>query len=192
MSPLRIFKEWLAHEKTLGSPDPERMVLATSENNIPASRIVAIRDINEEGILFFTQRGSRKVKQLSINPLASITLWLPLQQREVVLDGHTRALTSAENKMWWDSLPRDRQLRFHATAATSGKVINSSSELDDKFQLLTKQFLDQDIPMSEFYCGFYFIAESVYFYTLGTDKCSEIIQYNKHSDDSWLQQMISP
>ncbi|MEO8401154.1 MAG: pyridoxamine 5'-phosphate oxidase family protein [Gammaproteobacteria bacterium] len=79
MNPILKMTEWLDNEKKLGSLHPDRMVLATtSQDCIAHSRIIAIRDISDKGILFFTQRGSRKVTELHHTPHVSMTLWLPM------------------------------------------------------------------------------------------------------------------
>ena len=50
--------QWLDKEKKLGSPNPNNIVLATAgKEGIPHSLFVAICEMNEQGILFFTQRG---------------------------------------------------------------------------------------------------------------------------------------
>jgi pyridoxamine 5'-phosphate oxidase len=190
--PLIKMHEWMEVEKNLGSANPDRVVLATcSPENIPHSRIVAIREITSDGILFFTQRSSRKVAELRHNPYASMTLWLALQQRQIILDGIVKPLTSKENEKFWSTLPRERQLRFSACAPTSGQVIDSLSVLEYQIDALTKQFLGEEIPMHNHYCGFHLIVETMYFYTLGDNSFSELFKY-KRCQNAWDKQLVSP
>lgn len=42
---------------------------------------------------------ARKVRELTENTQASMTLWLPLQQREVIIDGNVEPLIQDENKV---------------------------------------------------------------------------------------------
>ncbi len=184
--------QWLNKEKELGSPSPNSIVLATAgEKGIPHSRIVAIREITEQGILFFTQRGTRKVAELTENPRASMTLWLPLQQREVIIDGFVTALNQEENEQYWNLLPYDRKLRFSAYSSTSSRPIQSLSELEEKCKTLSIQYSESTVPISPYYCGFRLIAEVLYFYTLGTTTFSEIIKYTLEQG-VWQKQMLSP
>jgi len=111
--PFVKMQNWLAEEKELGSKAPDNIILATATaSGIPHSRVVAIREISPKGILFFTQRGKRKVIEMTENPHASMTLWLAHMQREVILDGIINPLTHEENQYYWNTLSRDRQLRF--------------------------------------------------------------------------------
>ncbi len=191
-SPLIKVREWIEAERSLGSSHPDRITLATcSAEGTPHSRIVAIREISSDGILFFTQRCSKKVTELACNPQASMTLWLPLQQRQVIMEGVTYPLTHQENERFWKTVPREQQLRFSAYAPTSGQVIDSVSVLDEQLDALTKKFLGKEVPMSAEYCGFRLTAETLYFYTLGVNTFSEFVKYQKHQG-SWNRQLVSP
>lgn len=192
INPYNIINECLDHEELLGSSNPRNIVLATAgKNGIPHSRIIAIREINERGILFFTQRGTRKVTEITENPRASMTLWLPLQQREVIIDGTVTALSQDENDHYWNLLPFERKLRFSVYSSTSGQPIQSLFELEEKCKALALQYDAVTIPISPYYCGFRLIPEVFYFYTLGTTTFSESIKYTLEQG-VWQKQMLSP
>ena len=73
--PMEKMRTWIEEEKKLGSVEAASVVLATaSASGEVHSRIVAIREITEVGILFFTQKQSRKTKDLRENSSASMTL----------------------------------------------------------------------------------------------------------------------
>lgn len=182
-------KTWLDKEKQLGLPEPDRIVLATSAGGKVHSRVVAIREITEEGVLFFTQRATRKVTDINENPSISMTLWLPLQQREVVLDGTAEALTKDENNHYWNTLPYERQVKF--MLHRSGKPIASLMELESEYQAALNKFRDEILPVSEAYCGYRLRPELIYFYTLGMETFSEVIKYSR-SEQGWKSQLISP
>lgn len=183
--------KWLAKEKELGSENPDRMILATaSVQGMPHSRVVAIREISPKGILFFTQTVSRKVKDITENPVASMTLWLALQQREVIADGVIEPLTQEENLYYWNTLSRERQLRYSAYSPTTGQPITSIKELEKVYLTLSEKF-PTTLPMSEFYCGFRLVPNTFYFYTLGIETFSEVIQYVR-DQDTWRTQLLSP
>lgn len=191
-NPFCKINEWLKIEKELGSPNSDRVVLATATKNyIPHSRVVAIREINEDGILFFTQRGTRKVSELISNPVASMTFWLAMQQREIILDGMIQELESKENQHYWETMAHDRQIRFSAYAPTSVQPINSINVIENKLEALLKQFKGQTVPMSEFYCGFRLVPEAIIFYTLGSDSFSEVLRYSCNKG-KWNEETLSP
>ncbi len=182
MAPINILEKWLEEEQQLGAPSARSAVLATTGlQSEPHNRVVAIREMNEEGILFFTQKGTRKVQDLMHTPLASIVFWLALKQREVVIEGDVVALTAAENKIYWDSYPREAQLRFSAYAETSAQVIDTMQTLEDKKTALTKQYEGQPIPLDPFYCGFRIVPKQFMFYAVRLDTLSEVFAYRLES-----------
>lgn len=191
--PFITIKDWLSREKALGSPTPDRAVLATtsSKDGAAHSRVIAIREVAHEGILFFTQTGTRKVLEITENPLASMTFWLALQQRQIILEGLIKPLSQQDNEAYWRSLPRERQLQFCAYGPTSSQPIKSLSSLEERYHELIKFYEGKDIPMSEFYCGFRLKPDICYFYTLGRNNFSEVYMYT-HNHDAWQRQMLSP
>lgn len=192
MNPLDTIQDWLKKESDLGSINPNRIVLATaSKGAVPSARIIAIREISETDILFFTQRDTRKVAELTQNKQVSALIWLPQQQRQICIEGVASAITNHENRRYWEALPRDRQLRFSAYAPTSGHVIESTAILDKKYQHLADVYKDKSIPMCEYYCGFRIHPASIHFYTLGDENFSDVKRYTK-KESHWVEETISP
>jgi pyridoxamine 5'-phosphate oxidase len=192
MIPILKITEWLNKEKELGSPNPDRVILSTvTKESIPHSRIVAVREINENGLLFFTQRGTRKVAELNENHMVSLVLWLPLQQRQVALEGTSQKLTANENLNYWETMPHDRQLRFSAYAPTSGQRIKSLDQLEEQYRFLSDRYNQATVPLSEFYCGFRVLPHTICFYTLGTNTFSEVQRFIKQNGD-WYEELVSP
>lgn len=135
-NPILLLKNWLHHENELGVPNPQQAVLCTATPEaVPHGRVVAIREISTEGLLFFTQKNTRKVKELAHQPQASIVFWLEMQQSQVIVEGKTERLSVAENLYFWENYPREAQIRFYAYAPTSTQVIASKAELENKTNL---------------------------------------------------------
>lgn len=64
--PIEILSLWLREEQSAGAPNPRQAVLSTATMSaIPHARVVAIREIDDHGLVFFTQRGTRKVDELN-------------------------------------------------------------------------------------------------------------------------------
>ena len=190
--PFNKISDWLKQEKDAGSTNPDRAVLATTaSDNVPHSRVVAIREITTDGVLFFTQRGTKKVAELTGNPHASMTFWLAMQQREIILDGAVNALSVEENQLYWLTMPHDRQVRFSTYAPTSNQPINSTAELAQKYSALLQEFDNKLVPMSKFYCGFRLTPNTICFYTLGSESFSEVIRYIRNNN-TWDEQLLSP
>jgi len=190
--PFQKIKEWLDIEKSKGSTNPDCIVLATAAHDaVPHSRIVAIKEITDSSVLFFTQPNTRKALEMKENPVASATLWLPLQQREIIMDGTIHSLHEEENESYWKELPRERQLRFASYAPTSDQPIESLEILNQKQVALAARYPSGQVPMNNLYCGYRLEIHTFYFYTLGSNSFSEYIQF-KRVANIWQKQLLSP
>ncbi|HEN5512292.1 TPA: pyridoxamine 5'-phosphate oxidase family protein, partial [Legionella pneumophila] len=173
--PITFLTTWISEELERGAPNPQHATLSTTgKDSIPHGRVIAIREINEQGLLFFTQRGTRKVVEMTYNPMVSLTFWFELFEREVMIDGSARPLSESENQAYWDTYPPFAQIRFHSYAPTSSQVIPSKQIIENKRKILTSQFHDKPLPMSEYYCGFRIIPTRMVFYTYRTDELSDV------------------
>lgn len=189
--PFEILKQWIAEENNAGAPDAMQAILSTATKNaIPHSRVIAIREITLNNLLFFTQAETRKVIELKSNPSVSLVFWFELKQRQIVIEGLTQALSSSENETYWNTYPRLSQIRFLSYAPTSGQPILSKQLLEDKKIQLTKT-MGETIPVSPFYCGFRTIPSRFLFYTYRLDELSDVTEYTQ-KNGIWHQQVMSP
>jgi len=192
LSPLDLLTTWLAEEQSAGAPNAKPAVLSTcTKDNVPHARVVVIREINDKGLLFFTQRGNRKVRELLDNPQAVITYWFELLQRQVIIEGTVVPLSEAENEHYWKSYPRESQLRFTCYAPTSAQPITNKEVLENKMKQIEHEFKGQVIPLSPFYCGFRLRPERIMYYAIRTDALSDVFEY-RQSDGVWTMQWLSP
>lgn len=190
--PVPLLKNWLDDEKELGVMNPQQAVLSTSTlTAIPHSRVVAIREINDDELLFFTQKGTRKVTELMNNPVAALTFWFELSSREVIVEGAVYPLAKEENLSHWNSYPREAQIRFHSYAATSAQPISGKEILEQKKKQIEREYQDQALPMSEFYCGFRFKPHRMIFYSYRTDELSDVAEYVSQNN-GWVRRVLSP
>ena len=191
-NPYELINVWIESESQLGAPAPQHAVLSTAtKDGVPHARVVAIREINPLGFLFFTQLGTRKVSELLVNPLATITFWFELSLREVIIEGQAVPLSPEENEQYWRSYPREAQIRFYSYAPISSKPIASKQLLEAKKATIAATYEHSPLPMSEFYCGFRIIPKRLVFYSYRSDQLSDVIEYCL-VDNNWSVSLLSP
>ena len=152
---------------------------------------MAIREIKDESLIFFTSSQTRKVMELSSNPAATMTFWFAMQKKQITLEGFARPVTESENQHYWSMLPRERQLRFLTYAPFSGQVIHDLKDLYDLKNDLFNHFSNKLIPVSEFYKGFCFVPQTLIFYQSMQDDFPNVFQFLK-SNGNWEKQRLSP
>lgn len=190
--PIEFLNKWLKEEGENGAPNPQQAVLSTAtEEAIPHARVVAIREVTSQGLLFFTQKETRKVAELLQNPYASITFWFELMQREVIVEGKTELLSDEENGTYWETYPREAQIRFYSYAPTSAQPIKHKQILEERKKQIEKIYQNIELPVNPFYCGFRFKPNRMIFYAYRTDELSDVFEY-RYVDDIWTCQLLSP
>ncbi|CAM2993839.1 pyridoxamine 5'-phosphate oxidase [Legionella steigerwaltii] len=183
---------WLESERKAGAPNPNHAVLSsTASDGAAHGRVVAVREISEEGILFFTQKATRKVGELKSNPCVSLVFWLELLQREVIIEGNVYRLNYEENKKYWETYPQWAQIRFLSYASTSMQVIDNKNTLEEKRQKLADSFDGKSIPFSSEYCGFRVQPQRFVFYAYRQDELSDVWEYGLKQNE-WYLQCLSP
>ncbi len=191
-NPIELLENWLSAENKAGAPNPRQAVLATcGKEAMPHARVVALREITDSSLLFFTQLGTRKCHELTENPYATMTFWFELFQREVIIEGNVIALSEAENQHYWNQYPREAKIRFDSYAPTSAQPISAKAVIEDRKMRLEQDYRDQEIPFSQHYRGFRLQPERLLFYAYRTDELSDVFEYRK-SDDTWIMQWLSP
>ncbi|KTC92869.1 MULTISPECIES: pyridoxine/pyridoxamine 5'-phosphate oxidase [Legionella] len=190
--PFKLLNHWIEEEKDVGAPNPQHAILSTATSDAtPHSRVVAIREIREDELVFFTQKGTRKVEDLSNNPKVSLTFWFELRQREVILEAIAEPLSQSEVEHYWNTNPHSAQLRFTAYALSSMQPINSKQIIEDKKTALEREYLNKKLPLSPFYCGFRIKPTRFIFYSFRLDELSDVAEYY-WQNAQWHQRILSP
>lgn len=189
---LNNLNQWVREEREKGVPNPQHAILSTAtQKAIPHARIVGINEITENGLLFFTQQGTRKVYELTDNPIGALTFWFEFYERQVIIEGEVRSLSDTETKAYWHASSRESQLRFHSYVFESSDPITTKQEIERRKSEMEKMYTGKPIPLSPFYCGFRLKPKRILFYDCGSAAISDVIEYQQISG-KWEKQLLSP
>ena len=88
--PLRQLERWLQEAIRAALPEPTAMTLATvGADGRPAARIVLLKGVGPDSLVFFTNYESRKGRELAVHPDAALLFhWIELE-RQVRIEGMT-------------------------------------------------------------------------------------------------------
>ena len=106
------------------------MVLATADaGGRPSGRTVLLKGLDERGLVFYSNRGSRKGRELGENPQGRRRVPLVLLRRQVIVDG-TVSLVSEEQASDEYFASRPYRSRIGALASRQSSVIGDREELE--------------------------------------------------------------
>ena len=111
-----------------GLAAPDAMAVATSTpDGRPSARVVLLRGIDERGLVFFTNLGSRKGEELAENPHAAAVLhWWELG-RQVRIEGVVEQVERDESAAYWATRPRASRVAAWASPQSARSPAARSS-----------------------------------------------------------------
>ncbi|WP_032096911.1 MULTISPECIES: pyridoxamine 5'-phosphate oxidase [unclassified Alteromonas] len=190
-TPFQLFDKWLQDAIDANIPDPTAMTVATvDESGQPSQRIVLLKDVNKDGFVFFTNLGSRKAKELALNPKVSCHFPWFFMERQVRVCGTVEKLSTSENASYFFSRPKDSQLA--AYASKQSKPIGSKALLLTQFKQLKEKFANKELPVPDFWGGFRIVPHQIEFWQGGEDRLHDRIEYNIDKAGSWSTQRLMP
>jgi pyridoxamine 5'-phosphate oxidase len=189
-TPLGRVREWFEEAAASGLVEAERMALATATpDGRPSVRIVLLKGIDDDGIRFYTNYGSRKGRELEANPRAAATLyWQPLQ-RAVRLEGPVERLSSEESDAYFATRPRGAQIG--AWASAQGTVLSDRAELDERVQETEERF-PEEVPRPDYWGGYRLRPDAVEFWQGRPDRLHEREHFLLGPDGAWRAERLSP
>jgi pyridoxamine 5'-phosphate oxidase len=152
--PFRLFEHWFDAASAEQSHYPEAMTLATAdESGDVSARTVLLKDFGpDEGFVFFTKLQSLKGRQIEVNPRVSLVFWWAAPERQVVVRGTARRLSTARVARYFLTRPRGSQLA--AWFAPQGRRIGSRAELTAAFDEIRRRFAEGEVPVPSHWGGY--------------------------------------
>lgn len=166
-TPLAQFQHWLQDAVAVGRDaliEPNAMVLSTvGENSELSSRSVLLKGVDERGLSFFSNYGSKKASDIQRNPRVSVVFpWYPLH-RQVIVIGTVSKLSREESLEYFRTRPHMSQLG--ACVSAQSRVIDSRVVLEDEMARLVAAYPDgSEVPMPDHWGGFLITVESMEFW----------------------------
>src|ERR1700735_3195729 len=189
--PLEQFARWMADAVARPLPEPTAMVLATvSASGRPRARTVLLKGYDSGGLVFYTNRTSRKGTDLAEVPRACLLFpWHPMQ-RQVIIEGTVSALSTEESEPYFRSRPHGSQVG--AWASRQSTVVGSRAELDDRYGELAGKWPEgTDVPMPEFWGGYRVIPEVIEFWQGRVNRLHDRLRYRRDGG-GWVVERLAP
>lgn len=190
--PIRQLGAWLADATDAGLTLPNAFALATADDDgMPSVRYVLLNGLDADGLRYFTHRGSRKGRDVAINPWAAAAFWWPSLDRQVRVSGSVRLLSDADALAYWRTRPRGSQLS--ATVSAQGQEIGSRDELEARVAELAARSPDaQELPLPPMWGGYLIVPRTVEFWESRPDRLHDRVEFRRGGDGSWHSRRLQP
>lgn len=184
------FDRWFAQAQTAGVPEPNAVVLATATpDGRPSARTVLVKGVDARGFVVFTNLGSRKGREATSNPFASLVFpWLALE-RQVVVVGVVEQVPREESAAYFASRPREAQLG--AWASRQSTVLADRAALERRQAELAERFAGQEVPLPDFWGGLRVVPETVEFWQGRPGRLHDRLRF-RSTGSGWVVERLSP
>lgn len=161
-----------------------------TKDGVPSVRIVLIRGVDPEGVVFFTNRRSRKGRELLDNPVAALTLYWPGLSRQVRFEGRTEVVDEAISQAYHEGRPRGSQLS--AAASQQSAPIASREALVARRDAVEAATRGGPVPRPEGWGGFRLVPSTVELWQGRPDRLHDRLLYERQADGAWALSRLQP
>lgn len=189
-NPFDQFTKWLQQAVDSGIPEVQAMHLATaSATGRPSSRIVYLREFEDNAFSFYTNYNSKKAKELEENPFASLTFFWAELERQIRIEGRIEKASAAQSDAYYNARPYESKVG--AWASHQSHALPSRSELEAKIESLKQQLNPETIKRPEFWGGYILKADYYEFWQGRKSRLHDRISYTLKTN-SWQISRLSP
>lgn len=187
--PMTQFRVWFEDAENEGIHLASAVALATATpDGEPMVRHVLLRGFDERGFVVYTNRESRKGRDLAANPRAAFAvLWRELD-RQVVVTGRVTPTDDEESTAYFRTRPREA--RVGAWASRQGSVLDDRVELMARFEEIDRTY-DDDVPLPPYWGGYRIVPRTVEFWLARAFRLHDRVHYVRDGD-GWRVERLSP
>jgi pyridoxamine 5'-phosphate oxidase len=185
------FGAWFADAAAFGLPEPNAMVVATADRDgRPSTRTVLLKEYDVRGFVFFTNYTSRKGREVSENPVASLLFpWFPMQ-RQVIVTGGVERTSRAETEAYFATRPRGSQLG--AWASPQSRVLPDRDAVDAGLAEAVERFgAEGPVPAPPHWGGLRVVPDTVEFWQGRTNRLHDRLRFRR-TDSGWVVERLAP
>lgn len=193
--PIQILKSWLREaEEHTEIRQANVMVLSSFNTNSDgkhkvSSRVVLLKEIKKEDLIFYTNYNSLKSHQLK-NPSALSFYW-PALNKQIRLEGKTKRTNRDHSLQYWKTRTRESQISQYISKQS--EKLENRHILKKKWKETQKKFYEKDIPCPSHWGGIAFSPNLIEFWMEKPHRLHERLLFVKNPvKKQWQSILLYP
>ncbi len=165
-------------------------IASVDQMNQPSSRMVLLKKISDDGLVFYTNYNSRKGKEVELNPKVAVNFWWRELKKQIRLEGFIEKASEKDSDDYFNSRPL--KSRVSAIISNQSSKISSYEDLTNQIDNYLEQNDESSIKRPD-HCGLYIvIPNAVEFWQERDNRTHERLKYFLSDDQKWSSHLLSP
>lgn len=165
-------------------------ISSVDQKNQPSSRMVLLKKISDDGLVFYTNYNSRKGKEIELNPKVAVNFWWRELKKQIRAEGFIEKASEADSDDYFNSRPL--KSRVSAIISNQSSTISSYEDLKNQIDNYLEQNDESSIKRPD-HCGLYtVIPNAVEFWQERDNRTHERLKYILSDDQKWSSHLLSP
>ena len=191
--PIEQFRRWFAAWRDVAVGEPEAMVVTSATpDGRPSVRMVLLRGFDADGFVFFSNRDSRKGREMAANPRVALLFpWHPVG-RQVIVEGTAAPISDEDSDAYWVTRPRGSQIA--ASASPQSQVVPDRATLERRFAEVERRHEGQPVPRPDNWGGICVSPDRVEFWQNRDRRMHDRLVYRRDTTRSsgWRIERLAP
>ncbi len=189
--PIDIVRRWLNEAEKVEPNDPNAMSLATVDTNgMPNVRVVLLKEIEDNGFVFFTNYNSAKSQELKESGTAAFVIHWKSLRRQVRVRGVVS--TAGERQADEYYLTRSLKSRLGAWASQQSEILQSREQLMDALSNVAEKY-GENPPRPPHWGGFCIKPLEIELWADGEARLHDRFVWKRKDDESpWFINRLNP
>ena len=180
----------LEEAEALNLVDWNAMNIATvDDKGQPSSRVVLLKKLSDEGLVFYTNYNSRKGSEIHLNNKVAVNFWWRELKKQIRIEGSISKASKEDSDDYFDSRPI--KSRVSAIISNQSSVISSYEDLKKEIDEYLEKNDESSIKRPD-HCGLYILVpHSVEFWLERDNRTHERRKYFL-DENGWNSCLLSP
>ena len=152
-------KDWLSAwkifyepEESLEKIDPNAVSISSVDSDgMPNNRIVLLKDVTQDGFIFYSNYQSQKGKELFANNKGAMTWWSRAQHKSVRAQGLISKVDDKTSDDYFAS--RSREAQISASISKQSEILTSREQLQNEWNAFKDKHEGQEIKRPNHWGG---------------------------------------
>jgi len=190
-NPFEIARRWLTEAEASEPNDPNAIALATVDaDGLPNVRMVLLKEIEQEGFVFYTNYGSAKGQELAATGKAALVMHWKSLRRQIRVRGEVEREDGPKADAYYAS--RSLQSRLGAWASDQSQELLSRAALMAKVAKVTAQ-KGTNPPRPSFWGGFRIRPLEIEFWADGAFRLHDRFVWRRETfEKTWEIKRLNP